>query len=286
MKAHKDADVLVSFASLRSAYDSTVEALQYSQVSASSLLLIPSQDGYHSCFIFWLHRWQIRTIAIIAEGIPENLTRKLIQMANQKDVTIIGPATVSPFSVKSYRNSFDLWPCSSIFLLDWAQIVYHWVHVCQSLPRDDLISRFPKWFNEIGYVRSSTLGQLLVEKKWRLYIWNIFCVPMRKGLYQHQAKCNCVFQVGGIKPGCFKIGNTGGMLDNILSSKLYRPGRYEPSWSCSSLIFASYWCLLSSAAWHMSLALEACPTNWITSSLSTQMECMKELLSVVIGQQS
>lgn len=32
-------------------------------------------------------------------------------------------------------------------------------------------------------------------------------------------------KVGGIKPGCFKIGNTGGMLDNILASKLYRPGR-------------------------------------------------------------
>lgn len=30
--------------------------------------------------------------------------------------------------------------------------------------------------------------------------------------------------VGGIKPGCFKIGNTGGMLDNILDSRLYRPG--------------------------------------------------------------
>ncbi|EJW75051.1 ATP-citrate synthase subunit 1 [Wuchereria bancrofti] len=30
--------------------------------------------------------------------------------------------------------------------------------------------------------------------------------------------------VGGIKPGCFKIGNTGGMMDNILSLKLYRPG--------------------------------------------------------------
>ncbi|KAG0263044.1 citrate synthase [Actinomortierella ambigua] len=30
--------------------------------------------------------------------------------------------------------------------------------------------------------------------------------------------------VGGIKPGCFKIGNTGGMMDNIVSSKLYRPG--------------------------------------------------------------
>ncbi|KAE9389757.1 ATP-citrate synthase [Gymnopus androsaceus JB14] len=30
--------------------------------------------------------------------------------------------------------------------------------------------------------------------------------------------------VGGIKPGCFRIGNSGGMMDNILSSKLYRPG--------------------------------------------------------------
>ena len=75
--------------------------------------------NFHKNFTF-----QIRTIAIIAEGIPENLTRQLIQEANQKNVTIIGPATV-----------------------------------------------------------------------------------------------------GGIKPGCFKIGNTGGMLDNILASKLYRPGR-------------------------------------------------------------
>jgi len=31
--------------------------------------------------------------------------------------------------------------------------------------------------------------------------------------------------VGGVKPGCLKIGNTGGMMDNILHSKLYRPGR-------------------------------------------------------------
>ncbi|SGY26479.1 BQ5605_C018g08739 [Microbotryum silenes-dioicae] len=30
--------------------------------------------------------------------------------------------------------------------------------------------------------------------------------------------------VGGIKPGCFRIGNTGGMMDNILSSKLFRAG--------------------------------------------------------------
>ncbi|KAG7209716.1 hypothetical protein KM043_011351 [Ampulex compressa] len=96
MIKHTDADVMVTFASLRSAYESTVETLQFPQ---------------------------IRTIAIIAEGIPENMTRKLILIANQKNVTIIGPATV-----------------------------------------------------------------------------------------------------GGVKPGCFKIGNTGGMMDNILHSKLYRPG--------------------------------------------------------------
>lgn len=30
--------------------------------------------------------------------------------------------------------------------------------------------------------------------------------------------------VGGIRAGCFRIGNTGGMMDNVLSSKLYRPG--------------------------------------------------------------
>ncbi|XP_063985408.1 ATP-citrate synthase [Diachasmimorpha longicaudata] len=96
MGKHPDADVMVTFASLRSAYESTVETLQFPQ---------------------------IRTIAIIAEGIPENMTRKLILMAHEKKVTIIGPATV-----------------------------------------------------------------------------------------------------GGVKPGCFKIGNTGGMMDNILHSKLYRPG--------------------------------------------------------------
>ncbi|EDW61844.1 ATP-citrate synthase isoform X2 [Drosophila virilis] len=93
---HKEVDVMVNFASLRSAYDSTLEVLEFPQ---------------------------IRTVAIIAEGIPENMTRKLIIEANKKGVAIIGPATV-----------------------------------------------------------------------------------------------------GGVKPGCFKIGNTGGMLDNILHSKLYRPG--------------------------------------------------------------
>ena len=72
----------------------------------------------------------IRSIAIIAEGIPENMTRHLINVAEEKKVNIIGPATV-----------------------------------------------------------------------------------------------------GGIKPGCFKIGNTGGMMDNILHSKLYRH-------VCSTLMLA------------------------------------------------
>lgn len=96
MKNHPDVDVVINFASMRSAYDSTLEVMAFPQ---------------------------IRTIAIIAEGIPENLTRHMNKVAEEKGISIIGPATV-----------------------------------------------------------------------------------------------------GGIKPGCFKIGNTGGMLDNILSSKLFRPG--------------------------------------------------------------
>uniref|UniRef100_A0A1I8JP62 ATP citrate synthase n=1 Tax=Macrostomum lignano TaxID=282301 RepID=A0A1I8JP62_9PLAT len=55
--------VMVNFASLRSAYDSTLEALQFPQ---------------------------IRVIAIIAEGIPENLSRRLALRAAEKSVTVIG----------------------------------------------------------------------------------------------------------------------------------------------------------------------------------------------------
>ncbi|EFP11051.1 hypothetical protein CRE_30753 [Caenorhabditis remanei] len=94
--SHPDATVMVTFASMRSVFETVLEALQFPQ---------------------------IKVIAIIAEGVPENQTRKLLKVAEDKGVTLIGPATV-----------------------------------------------------------------------------------------------------GGIKPGCFKIGNTGGMMDNILASKLYRPG--------------------------------------------------------------
>ena len=46
---------------------------------------------------------QIKTIAIIAEGIPENFTRKLIKLAKAKDVTIIGPATVGGVKPGSFK---------------------------------------------------------------------------------------------------------------------------------------------------------------------------------------
>jgi ATP citrate (pro-S)-lyase len=94
---HPDASVMINFASFRSVYETVNETLAYAH--------------------------QIKTIAIIAEGVPESQTRKIIKSAKAKGVGLIGPATV-----------------------------------------------------------------------------------------------------GGIKPGCFRIGNTGGMLDNIIMSKLYRPG--------------------------------------------------------------
>lgn len=93
---HSDVDTVVNFASSRSVYSSTMELMNYPQ---------------------------IKSIAIIAEGVPERRAREILHVANKKGITIIGPATV-----------------------------------------------------------------------------------------------------GGIKPGAYKIGNTGGMMDNIVASKLYRKG--------------------------------------------------------------
>ncbi len=95
-KNHPQADVMINFASFRSAYPRTKEAFEIDS---------------------------IRTVAIIAEGIPERYTKELVALAKQKGKWIIGPATV-----------------------------------------------------------------------------------------------------GAIKGGVFKIGNTGGMIDNIIASRLHRPG--------------------------------------------------------------
>lgn len=96
MHLQPKADVLINFASFRSAYGVTMEAL------ASNT---------------------IRTVVIIAEGIPERQSREIARYSKTQKKTVIGPATV-----------------------------------------------------------------------------------------------------GGIKAGCFKIANTGGTINNILASKLHRPG--------------------------------------------------------------
>lgn len=95
-RRHRDASVLVNFASHRSVYETVDDALNHAQ---------------------------LKTIAIIAEGVPERRTRLLIAKAKRTGTILVGPATV-----------------------------------------------------------------------------------------------------GGIKAGAFRIGNTGGMLDNVIASRLYRPG--------------------------------------------------------------
>ncbi len=66
-RKHPDSDVVINFASQRSAYNVSLEALKLPQV---------------------------RTLAIIAEGIPERHTRELIALKNKLGKWIIGPATV------------------------------------------------------------------------------------------------------------------------------------------------------------------------------------------------
>lgn len=70
---HPDVTVCVNFASFRSVYSSVVEMLNFSD--------------------------QIKTIAIIAEGVPESQTRALNKEAHKKGVGIIGPATVGGIKV-------------------------------------------------------------------------------------------------------------------------------------------------------------------------------------------
>jgi len=73
----KVASFLVNFASFRSVYSATMEALQYSDA--------------------------LKTHAIIAEGVPEALTRKLHIAAAAKGVGIIGPATVGGMMPGRFR---------------------------------------------------------------------------------------------------------------------------------------------------------------------------------------
>lgn len=75
-KTHPKADILVNFASMRSAYQSSMEAVNTKT---------------------------IRTVAITAEGIRENETRDLIQAAKQNKTWLIGPATVGAIKAGEFR---------------------------------------------------------------------------------------------------------------------------------------------------------------------------------------
>ncbi len=74
--AHPNADVLLNFASFRTAYDVTMEALDI--------------GGF-------------RVIMITAEGIPERLARIMNHRARKEGVTIIGPATVGAISPGAFK---------------------------------------------------------------------------------------------------------------------------------------------------------------------------------------
>ncbi len=75
--AHPNADVLLNFASFRTAYDVTMEAIAI--------------EG------------QFRVIMVTAEGIPERLARKMNQAARDAGVTVIGPATVGAIAPGAFK---------------------------------------------------------------------------------------------------------------------------------------------------------------------------------------
>jgi ATP-citrate lyase alpha-subunit len=74
--AHPDAEALLNFASFRTAYDVTMEALKI--------------GGFKS-------------IMITAEGIPERLARGMNEFAREKGVTVIGPATVGAIAPGAFK---------------------------------------------------------------------------------------------------------------------------------------------------------------------------------------
>jgi succinyl-CoA synthetase alpha subunit len=75
-KAYPDADVMVNFASHRSAFDTSMEALAQ-----------PS----------------IKTVAVIAEGVPERQSRIMSATARKLGKVIIGPATVGGMAAGAFR---------------------------------------------------------------------------------------------------------------------------------------------------------------------------------------
>ena len=82
---HPKADVMVNFASFRSAFDTSMEAL---------------------------HEPQIKTVCVIAEGVPERRERILAAEAKKLDKMVIGPATVGGvkagcFKIANTAGTYD-----------------------------------------------------------------------------------------------------------------------------------------------------------------------------------
>ncbi len=75
-RRHPEADILINFASMRSAYASSLDAINTKS---------------------------IKTVVITAEGMPENQTRELILEADQKHKWLIGPATVGAIKPGAIR---------------------------------------------------------------------------------------------------------------------------------------------------------------------------------------
>lgn len=76
VEAHPEADVMVNFASERSSGPRTLEALKTDT---------------------------IRTVVMIAEGVPERETRKIAKLAKEKDKWVIGPATVGGIKPGAFK---------------------------------------------------------------------------------------------------------------------------------------------------------------------------------------
>lgn len=76
LKANPDVDTMVNFASFRSAYDSTKEALEHKN---------------------------IRVVGVIAEGVPERKERELGHLAKKLGKIIIGPATVGAIGAGAFK---------------------------------------------------------------------------------------------------------------------------------------------------------------------------------------
>ncbi|KAF6767865.1 hypothetical protein AHF37_06530 [Paragonimus kellicotti] len=210
MWKHPEARVLVNFGSLRVAYDVAMEAMSVDQNHPK-----PSA----TCNGYCANPAQLKCIAIIAEGIPENFTRRLICRAKERNVLLIGPATVGNSKVNGCEpngsgNSTDV-ECfdASTRCIVWGLQI----KAVQSMLDFDYASG-----RETPSVAALVypFGLLYLTVQTSCSCSHVSFLPI-----SYAAKISFKKIVGGVKAGCFKIGNTGGMVDNIIAARLYRPGR-------------------------------------------------------------